>query len=286
MQPGQITVAAAVDCELGENPVWDDQQECLYWTDITGGKMFELKPDLGAARQIYRGPPVGGFTLQRNGDFLLFRVNDIARLHPDRSVSLLQPFSDNGSERFNDVISDPNGRVFAGTIGKTEESGGLFRLDCDGTLHPLFRGTGCSNGMGFSPDLRTFYWTCSTSRRIFKFDYDIDSGNLANRKLFYECSQDEGIPDGMAVDEHGNIWSARWSGGSVVRLAPSGEPLGWIDFPVPNVTSLCFGGKESNQLFVTSATSGDAQRPEEGAVFQTRLPVRGGLVFKSQIELT
>ena len=69
-------------------------------------------------------------------------------------------------ERFNDVIADPEGRVYAGSIGKTETSGGLYRVDLDGSITCLWRGTGGSNGMGFSPDLKTFYWICSSSRRI------------------------------------------------------------------------------------------------------------------------
>ncbi len=77
--------------------------------------------------------------------------------------------------------------------------------------------------MGFSPDLRTFYWTCSTTRRIFQFDYDQTSGELSNRKLFYEDEQSEGIPDGMAVDANGCVWSARWSGSSVVRQSAGTE---------------------------------------------------------------
>ena len=82
-------------------------------------------------------------------------------------------------KRFNDVIADPSGRVFAGTIGE-HPKGGLYRLDLDGTITKMFDGTGCSNGMGFSPDTKTFYWTCSTTRRIFQFDFDAESGALSN----------------------------------------------------------------------------------------------------------
>jgi D-xylonolactonase len=59
-------------------------------------------------------------------------------------------------ERFNDVIADPAGRVYAGTIGTSRESGGLYRVDLDGTVTKLFAGTGCANGMGFTPDGQHF----------------------------------------------------------------------------------------------------------------------------------
>jgi D-xylonolactonase len=283
--PSQVTVAAAADCELGEGPVWDTQKRCVYWTDISAGKILCLDPLLTRFQTIYQGTPVGGFTLQQNGELLLFRVNDIAVLHLDGSASVLQTFPERGMTRFNDVIADPEGRVFAGTIGKTDESGGLYRFDPDGQVKHLFAGTGCSNGMGFSIDRKTFYWTCSTSRRIFQFDYDEASGAIGNRRLFYEASRSEGIPDGLAVDAEGCIWSARWGGAAVVRHAPNGEVLGSIQFPVKNVTSVCFGGENLDRLFVTSARNGDDRACDAGSLFQTRLPDRGLRGFKSRIGL-
>src|SRR5262249_46049555 len=73
-------------------------------------------------------------------------------------LAILRTFTDDGMDRFNDVIADPEGRVFAGTIGKNPKCG-LYRLDLDGTITKLFTGSGCSNGMGFSLDLKTFFWT-------------------------------------------------------------------------------------------------------------------------------
>jgi D-xylonolactonase len=279
----QVTVAAAADCELGECPVWDPERQCVYWTDITIGKMFCLDLTSAGFKAIYRDVPVGGFTLQPNGDLLLFRVNDIALLRRDGAVSVVQEFADDGMARFNDVIADPEGRVFAGTIGKTDQSGGLYRFERKGGVKKLFAGTGCSNGMGFSSDRKIFYWTCSTSSRIFQFDYDQTSGDINNRRLFYEALPSEGIPDGLAVDTEGCVWSARWGGASVVRHAPSGQVLGSIQFPVRNVTSVCFGGENLDQLFVTSAKDGDDQTPAAGSVFQTRSPVRGLRGFRSRI---
>src|ERR1043166_884438 len=140
-------------CQLAENPLWREEDGCLFWTDIEGGNIHRIHLATKRHDLVYSGEKVGGFTFEANGDLLLFRVNDFAVLRPDGGVETVRAFADEGSERFNDVIAAPDGCVFAGTIGKTDTSGGLFRVECDGSCTPLFRGSGCSNGMGFSPDL-------------------------------------------------------------------------------------------------------------------------------------
>jgi len=279
----QIMPATDFACELAENPLWDPDRSCVYWTDITAGKIFSLDLNSGLHRLIYQGLTVGGFTLQQDGALLLFRVDDIALLQRNGIVSVQQKVADGGMARFNDVIADPEGRVFAGTIGKTDQSGGLYRLERCGTLTKLFSGTGCSNGMGFSLDTRRFYWTCSTTRQIFQFDYDRSTGELSDRSLFYAASPGEGIPDGLAVDSEGCIWSARWGGGSIIRHAPDGSVMTSIAFPVPNLTSLCFGGCNLDRVVVTSAKQ--AEFPSSGFLFQTKATVRGSKEFRSGLGL-
>src|SRR6266540_2295459 len=107
MKQRPTVIASDVTCELAENPIWDPERRCVYWTDITAGKMFSLDVATGRHRVLYKGQPVGGFTLQHNGDLLLFRVNDIALLQPGGRVSVIQEFTHDGMHRFNDVIADP-----------------------------------------------------------------------------------------------------------------------------------------------------------------------------------
>lgn len=276
----EIKIAADTHCELGENPLWDAQTQCVYWTDITAGKIYSLEISTGQHRIIYQGEPVGGFTIQESGDLLLFRGNDLALLHPNGETTALRKFSEEGMERFNDVIADPDGRVFAGTIG-THPRCGLYRFNLDGRIAKLFSGTGCSNGMGFSPDFKTFYWTCSTTRQIFQFDYTPSTGEITGRRLFYKTV--DNVPDGLTVDAEGCVWSARWGGSSVVRHAPDGTPIERIEFPAKNVTSVCFGGEHLNQLFVTSAKRDSVHLPHAGALFQTEVAAKGKLGFKSKV---
>lgn len=280
-----ITPLINEHCELGENPLWNPGDGCLYWTDITAGKVHRIRLATKHHAVIYRGEPVGGFTFQADGGLLLFRVNDLALLRPDGRVEVLRPFLDDGMQRFNDVIADPEGRVFAGTIGKTATSGGLFRVDRDGTITLLFRGTGCSNGMGFSPGLEKFYWTCSTRRQIREFDYDRASGSLSGERLLYQASPEEGIPDGMTVDQNGHLWSARWDGFAVVHHAPDGAVVERFPFPVARVSSLCFGGPALDQFYVTTAGGMPGDEGEAGALYEWAAGVQGPPEFQSRIEV-
>jgi D-xylonolactonase len=280
-----ITPLINLHCELGENPLWNPENHCLYWTDITGGKVHRLAPATGRHDVLYENGPVGGFTLQADGDLLLFRAGDLALLKPDGWVEVLTAFRDEGMERFNDVIADPEGRVFAGTIGTTPESGGLYRVEGGGRVTRLLRGTGCANGMGFSPDRRVFYWTCSTTKRIYAFDYDRATGHLANQRVLYEATPDEGIPDGLTVDQAGHLWSARWDGFAVVHHAPDGKVIERIRCPVAQISSACFGGPQLDQLFLTSAGGLAGSDTQDGAIFQMPAGRAGVAEFRSRIGL-
>lgn len=280
-----ITTLFNAHCELGENPLWHAEKKCLYWTDITAGKIHRFQFVSGWHEVIYSGPMVGGFTLQANGELLLFRENDIAMLHTGNIVDVAFRFDDDGATRFNDVIADPEGRVFAGTIGRTSASGGLYRMDRDGKLTLLFRGTGVSNGMGFSPDLQTFYWTCSTRRCIFAFDYDRGTGGLSGERVFYQATEEEGIPDGMTVDVNGHVWSARWDGFAIMHHEPNGRVMEKFSLPVAKVSSLCFGGADLDEFFITTAGGGQGGQGEDGTIYRWKPGVKGRPEFRSRVRL-
>jgi len=272
-------------CEIGENPYWDATARQVYWTDISVGRIFAFDTVRGYRQVLYSGPPVGGFTQQSDGKLLLFRLNDIALLWPDEHVESVIKFRADGMERFNDVIADPEGRVFAGTIGACAGEGGLYRVDRDGSITKLIGGTQCSNGMGFSPQLDRFYWTCTTRNQIWEFDYCGKTGNLSGGRVICQVPLGGGLADGLTVDLEGNLWSARWDGGRVVQHAPTGQVLREYEFPVRRVSSVCFGGEQLDTLFVTTAGGTEASNTDEGALFQLRVEASGRPEFKSRILL-
>src|SRR6188768_1029712 len=150
-----IEEVANYHCVTGENPLWRASEGRIYWEDIETGRLFRAEharaKDAAAPQHecFYRGDRVGGFTFQTDGSLLLFEEDRIACLSPNGERRVLKSGFDAAMERFNDVIADPEGRVFAGTIGSSDQNGGLFCIEQDGSARLMWRGTGCANGMAF-----------------------------------------------------------------------------------------------------------------------------------------
>jgi D-xylono/L-arabinono-1,4-lactonase len=281
-----LELVANYHCQVGENPLWDEREGRLYWVDIESGRLFRVDHASGEHECFYRGPTmIGGFSFQADGSLLLFEVDRIAVLGKDGKRREVASGIDSDMARFNDVIADPDGRVFAGTIGKSNEVGGLYRVDLDGTVTPLWKGTGCANGMGFSPDLQRFYWTCSTTRVIYVADYERSSGELCNRRDFYRAAIDEGIPDGMTVDRAGDVWTARWGGSALLRLSASGRVEESLRLPVPNVSSAAFGGPNLDTLYITTAGVRVDDDTANGALYRIKVATPGTVELRSRIRL-
>ena len=284
-----LSAVANYHCKVGENPLWDAREGRMYWADIESARLFRVDHASGGHECFYRdarpGAMIGGFTLQEDGALLLFEVDRIALLNKNGTRRVLAEGIDDGMVRFNDVIADPEGRVFAGTIGKTDHSGGLFRIDVDGAVTALWRGTGCANGMAFSPDLQRFYWTCSTTRRILVADYDRASGALRNRRDFYLAPEAEGIPDGLTVDSAGSVWTARWGGSALLRFNSACQLVERVPFPVSAVSSAAFGGPALDVLYVTTAGGKIEDDALDGTLYRLPVAVPGTVGFRSRIRL-
>jgi len=278
-------------CDTGENPLWHPQEKRIYWVDIPVGCIFRYDPESGDSEKFEIGEAIGGFTIQADGALLLFMARGAVRLWRDGRVlaAVIEELPDERLSRFNDVIADPEGRVFCGTMTSPDHSGRLYRLDTDGRITQLLDGIGTSNGLGFTPDLKHMYYTDTRKREIYLFDYDRSTGNISNRRVFVKVSDDpkEGGPDGLTVDVEGCVWSARWGGSCIVRYAPDGKELTRIQFPVRKVSCMTFGGRDYKDMYVT--TAGGGNRKEEGALagalFRVNADVRGVPEFLSRVRV-
>jgi len=286
----QIELVADYSCATGEGPLWHPDEGAVYWTDIPAGRLFRLEAAAGRHALIYQDRPVGGFTLQADGSLLLFRDRGNVVVWRDGAVirTVIAEVPELSGTRFNDVCADPEGRVFCGSMKGPAVNGRLYRLDPDGSLHRLLDDQGTPNGMGFSPDLRRFYYNDSGVARTWVFDYDRATGALTNQRLFRDAAAagDPGKPDGLAVDAAGNVWTARWDGGALLRFDPAGRLLARIEMPARKTSALCFAGAGLADLYVTTAGGGkrDVEGPAAGALFRVRGGGAQGLPrFRSRI---
>ncbi len=282
----ELELIADYKCVTGEGPLWHPGEQRLYWADIPAGRMFRYEPASGKHEQFYEGEVVGGFTIQEDGALLLFMAKGAVALWRDGEMNyIIEEIPDERESRFNDVIVDPAGRVFCGTMPTKDRPGRLYRLNTDGTLTKLLDGIGCSNGMGFTLDRKQMYYTDSPQREIYLFDYDQNTGAITNQRVFVQTPEGEGVPDGMTVDAEGFVWSARWDGGCLVRYAPNGTEVLRVDFPAKKVSSVTFGGKNYTDIYVTTAggTNKETEGSGAGALFRFNLGIQGMPEFSSKI---
>ncbi len=277
-------------CNTGEGPLFHPDENSVYWTDIPNKKLFRLDLATGEHHAIEIGRQVGGFTLQTDGKLLLFLDRgSIALFREGEPLEfIVSEIPEELETRFNDVIADPEGRVFCGTMPTKDRLGNFYRLDTDGSLTHLLSGIGCSNGMGFTPDLTKMYYTDTGPRNIYRFDYDRETGALENQCVFVHVAEEGGgYPDGMTVDSEGFVWSGRWDGSCLVRYSPEGVEVARIPFPARKVSCATFGGENYETLFVTTAGGHvkDTDGPLAGSLFSLKIPgVRGVPEFRSQIQ--
>lgn len=282
-----VELVADCPCVTGENPLWQPDERRLYWVDIPPGVIYRYDPTTGRHESVLSaGAPVGGFTLQADGSWLLFMARgSVRRWRDGEFTTVIEEIPEEREFRFNDVIADPAGRVFCGTYGGMEHRRHLYRLDPDRSIRTVVDGVDLSNGLGFTPDRRGLYYTETAAGTISYYDYDEATGAIANRRLFAQVDPTDGLPDGLTVDTEGCVWSARWDGGCIVRYRPDGVIERRYPIPTPKVTSLIFGGDNYTDLYVTTAGGGDrsANGPLAGSVFRLRPGVRGLPEFRSRI---
>ncbi len=285
----ETVMIADYACATGEGPLWHPMEKRVYWADIPAGRLFRYDPATGQHEMFYEGDLVGGVTIQADGALLLLGDRGSVRIWRDGQVTtVLDSVPGEEKSRFNDVIADPEGRVFCGTMSSPDRLGKLYRLDTDGSIRPVIHDVGTSNGMGFTPDRGQMYYTDSGAREIYIYDYDAATGDLTNRRVFVKLSEDDpGVPDGMTVDSEGYVWSARWGGGCLVRYAPDGSEDTRITFPARKVSSVIFGGDGYADMYVT--TAGGPNKAEEGAgagaLFRVKAVVPGVPEFFSRVLL-
>jgi sugar lactone lactonase YvrE len=268
--------------KLGEGPLWHPEEQTLYWVDCKGNTIFRWNAAApGEVGRFDVGLPVGAVAFRAAGGLLLATKNGFAfwdvagqTLH-----FVADPEADKPQSRFNDGAVDRHGRFWAGTLGDGDNNA-LYRFDPDGSVRTMETNIGVSNGIAWSLDDRTMYYTDSPRQTIYAYDYDAPSGAISRRRNLVHDPEVRGFPDGLTIDHEGFLWSARWGGWAIQRYDPQGKLERKIEMPVQFPTSCTFGGPDLNILYITSAWTplGEARKheqPSAGDLFRLHTSVRG-----------
>lgn len=268
---------------LGEGPIWDHRSSVLRWVDLTGKKVCSFSPSTRQVSTQDTGILTSAVLLGTDQRLVIVTEKGVAIWRENESAlgPFVDPEGDLAQTRFNDAKTSPQGDIFAGTMDKsgTESLGSLYRFGGDGKARKLSSGYVVSNGLGWSPDGRHFYFTDSARREIYVFDSEAN-GQLGKRRLFRRFTPEEGKPDGLTVDREGRLWIAFWDGWRVGCYGPDGTHLHDIRLPVQRPTSCAFGGEDLSTLYITTAgvgleTEALELAPYSGCVFAVECQVQG-----------
>ena len=280
----QADLLVDAHADLGEGPVWDDRERCLWWVDIMGEAIHRTDPASGRDDIVPVGQLVGAVVLRASGGLVAAVQDGFVAVDPDSGrVERLAPVeAADPTTRMNDGKVDPAGRFWAGTMGVDHRpnGGALYRLDADLRVTPMVPRTTISNGLDWSADGRTMYYIDTPTRRVDRFDFDLATGAITGRMPAVAIRDGAGSPDGMTLDTDGFLWVALWDGWAVERYSPDGRLDRRVEVPAQQASSCAFGGPDLDQLFITTAQEGFPpgglpDQPHAGGLFVCTPGVRG-----------
>ena len=295
--PHWQTVVARPD-ELGESPFWHPQELALYWIDIPGRQLRRCNVFTGTVESWHMPMEPGCIAPAASGGLVIALRDGIyrARLWGGELQCIAPFFHDTATTRFNDGKADPAGRMWAGTMYEPRDKAEaeLFSMDCRAGAPVIERKAGnatIANGLAWSPDEKTVYWTDTVQHTIWAWDWDKHSNAMTRQRVLRQFDMKPegwhygmpgygGRPDGAAVDVQGNYWVAMFEGARILKLSPGGEILAEYRTRAQCPTMPCFGGSDFKTLYITSAS---ARRPEaelrdmplSGCVFSMPVDVPG-----------
>ncbi|MBC9034102.1 SMP-30/gluconolactonase/LRE family protein [Sphingomonas sp. JC676] len=270
-----------VKASVAECPHWIGGTNSLLWIDGVRPSVNLLDLTTGISTETIVPAKIGSAAPGPDGTTLL-ALKDALWLQDSRAELHPCAAPDMTGTHFNDGKCDPLGRFWVGSRSDdgSPGKGSLYRLDPDGRIIEMANGFDVCNGLAWSPDATAFYFVDTVPRLLYRYDYDLTLGTIANRQVIQDFAGVPGKPDGLAVDIGGNIWCAMWDGAGIQRLSPDGERIGWLDTPCPRPTSCAFGGDDGRMLLVTSASYGLHPADIEqfglsGSILAFRSPVAG-----------
>lgn len=258
--------------ELLEGPVFDLENNYLYFVSILDGLVFCYNPDTKEILSVRLDSPVSCVYIQANKKVLAASINGFYAIDFNTlKKEFVFQIEIGAKVRYNDGIQDARGRYLIGTMGYPTVNEGMGRVFSylDGKYQCIIENTTISNGLAFSKDNTVLYFIDTPTRKVAKYHYDIDTGEVTFDSHIIEFNG-QGSPDGMCMDDDGMLWIAEWAGGCVSRWDPSnGKKIACQKIPCTNVTSCCIDNK--GNLYVTTAKSDNFTDIHEGGLYYVEL---------------
>ena len=282
-----ITCVVDARAELGEGTIWDPAAGVLWWIDIWGKLIHRYNPATGADDTWEAPEYLGCIGLRAKGGLVLTMVSGFYFFDPvtGKFDAIIDPESHLSDTRFNDGKPDRQGRFWSGSMfevpgRKVEFIASLYRMDKDLSVHRMIDGIGCCNGLAWSPDSKTMYFSDSHTTIVRAYDFDAVTGDIANRRTFIDMTVTGGVADGATIDAEGCYWVTIPVTSKVCRYDPTGKLMQTIVLPTDLPTCCEFGGPNLDILYVTTAV---LKRPEEhfkdqrnpGGLFALDVGVKG-----------
>lgn len=276
-----VEKAFEVRAIVGEGAFWSTAAQALFWVDIPAGLIHRHDPASGDNAVWDMGQPVGCIAETSSGNIVAALTSgfELLDLETGSLKFLSGPKPVEQNYRFNDGTVDPRGRFLAGTMAMTQEEvllgqGILYSFNGVNPAREIMGGFRTQNGLAFSPDGKTAYVSDSNAaiRTIWAYDYDLDTGDWSNKRVFFDTNAVPGRPDGGAMDTDGCYWMAGVSGSQLVRITPQGKVDMEIPMPVTRPSRIAFGGRNLDQLYVTSIQDEGPGTELSGYVLTLRVP--------------
>ncbi|GAB1320510.1 rRNA-processing protein cgr1 [Madurella fahalii] len=284
-------------CSLGEGPYYEPTTETLRFVDIKKKQLHTVSVTDGPSSlktlQFEEAVTVTADVEGRDpSETVLIGAKQGLALLDRKSgkYEYLTKLPEVKPERIrpNDGAADPKGRFWLGTmtdfgLGPFQPEGSLYLFPNGRTVTRSRAGLTIPNSVGWSPDGRTMYFTHSTARMVFAWDFAAEDGSLSNERVFYR-HDGPGEPDGFRVDVDGNLWHAVYGEGRVLKISPEGRLVGEIILPTRNITCVEFVGEE---LFITTAGDDEGEGESKrlgGGVWRVNVGVRGTERFRFRLE--
>lgn len=282
-----ITCVVDAKAELGEATIWDPKAGVLWWIDIYSKLIHRYEPATGRDDTWESPEFLGCIGLREKGGLVVTMVSGFYFFDPTTGAfeAIVDPEAHIANTRFNDGKPDRQGRFWSGSMfespgRKVEFIGSLYRMDTDLSVHRMIEGVGCCNGLAWSPDSKTMYFSDSHTTIVRAYDFDAATGDIENQRTFVDLDGSGGIADGATVDADGCYWVTLPFTSRVNQYDPQGKLMRSIVLPTDLPTCCEFGGKDLDILYVTTAV---LRRPAEhfkgqsnpGGLFALDVGVRG-----------